>query len=60
MPVPTPEKGEDRNKFMGRCMTFMDNENKSKSPKDKRPQKQMVAICMSQFRKGMASMKENK
>ncbi len=46
MPVPTPRKGETQDKFMGRCMTFLHNENMEA----KRPQKQMAAICLSQWR----------
>lgn len=50
MPIPVPQEGEDKNKFMGRCMVFMDNENKKKSDKNKMPQKQMVAICYTSWK----------
>lgn len=49
MPIPTPNKGEDKNKYMGRCMTFMTNENNGKPDKQKRSRQQMVAICFNQW-----------
>ena len=52
MPVPMPSDKEDENKFMGRCMRMMTDENKTKPDNQKRPQNQMVAICMSQWRRG--------
>ena len=55
MPVPSPKKGEDQDKFMGRCMSFMMNENKGKPTEDKRPRKQLVAICFSQWKDGHKS-----
>lgn len=52
MPVPKPNSNESMNAFMGRCMKMMVDENKTKSPDKRRPQKQMVAICMNQFKGG--------
>lgn len=51
MPLPTPNKGEKQNDYMGRCMQFMTTENKAKPDGQKREQKQMVAICFSQWKK---------
>lgn len=50
MPLPTPNKDEKQDAFMGRCMSFMHEENKNKPEGKKREQKQMVAICFSQFK----------
>lgn len=50
MPVPVPHEGEDKDKFIGRCMVFMTNENKQKPDGDKMPQKQMVAICFTSWK----------
>lgn len=41
MPIPKPRKGENKDKFMGRCVSFLKNEGK--------PQEQCVAICFSQW-----------
>lgn len=43
MPIPTPDKEESKDAFMGRCMGMLKNENK--------PKEQKVAICFSQWRK---------
>lgn len=43
MPVPTPNAGESREDFMGRCVSFLTDEGK--------PQDQAVAICASQWGK---------
>lgn len=48
MPVVTPHKGESQDKFMGRCMSMMNEENQGRA--EKRSKKQMVAICFSQWR----------
>jgi len=46
MPTPKREKGEEAQKFMGRCMT-------SDVMKEEYPeQKQRVAVCTSQSRDG--------
>ena len=45
MPIPTPTKGEKRDKFVSRCMSFV----KGESPD--MPNDQAVAICSSQFRR---------
>jgi hypothetical protein len=56
MPVPRPQKDEDKNKFMSRCIGFMHDENKKKQDKDKWTNEQMVAICYSQWgKKGKAT-----
>lgn len=47
MPMPTPRKDESRDEFMQRCMRMMHKENEGRE--EKRPQKQMVAICHSKF-----------
>jgi hypothetical protein len=52
MPVPMPHSGEKQDAFMSRCMRMMHGENEGKDSKSKRPQKQMVAICFSQWKKG--------
>lgn len=49
MPVPRPGEKESQSDFMSRCMRFMHTENQNKTGKDKRPQKQLVAICFSQW-----------
>lgn len=54
MPLPTPGKNESQDKFMERCMGVMHSENEHKPDNEKRPQKQMVAICMSQWKEGKA------
>ena len=53
MPLPTPSKGEDKNKFISRCMG---NENMKKEFPD---QKQRNAVCFSQWRKGGESVKRD-
>lgn len=45
MPVPTPNAGESREDFMGRCVSFLTGEGK--------PQDQAVAICSSQWGKDL-------
>lgn len=49
MPIPKPRKKEPKDKFMGRCVSFLRNEGK--------PNEQAVAICFSQWeRKGKADV----
>lgn len=50
MPVPSPMAGENRDKFMARCMRFMSSDT------TKRPHDQQIAICMSQFKGGSKIM----
>ncbi len=60
MPMPMPGKDEDQDKFMSRCMQMMTKENEHKPSNEKRPQKQMVAMCFSQWKnKDSKSSKEN-
>lgn len=51
MPVPRPAKDENKNKFMGRCISFLHKENSTKPDKDKWTNEQMTAICFSQWEK---------
>ena len=56
MPIPKPRKGEPSDEFIGRCMSWMhDNE-------PERPKKQQLAMCYSSLRtargKGTAPKKE--
>jgi len=44
MPIPKPRKGEDKNKFVSRCVKFLMDEN------PKRDQKQAVAICFQRWK----------
>ncbi len=50
MPIPSPKKGESQDKFMGRCMSFINAEEEHKPEGKRRPQKQRVAICFSSWR----------
>lgn len=50
MPLPKPRKGEEQNKFISRCVSFV------KRDKPSTPQEQAVAMCFTQFRR---SKKEN-
>lgn len=43
MPIPTPNTGEDKDKYIERCMTFLSNEG------GKWDQKQKLAICFSKW-----------
>lgn len=52
MPIPSPNKGEKQDEFMGRCMGMLSKENEHKTGRDKRPREQMVAICMNQWKTG--------
>jgi len=45
MPIPTPNKNEERDKFISRCISRL-----VKVDSD-RPQKQRIAICYSAWRK---------
>ena len=45
MPIPSKDSGEDKDKFISRCMS--DDVMKSEFPQDK----QRVAVCMSQYKK---------
>lgn len=60
MPVPRPGKDETQSAFMGRCMRFMVTDNNSKPENGKRPRKQMVAICFSQWENSHSSGKDSK
>lgn len=42
MPIPKPERNENKNEFISRCMRFVSKENKW-------DQKQQLAICFSQW-----------
>lgn len=52
MPLPTPNDGEKESDFMNRCMG-------SEAAKEFEDQKQRVAVCESQFRKGKDGTKAN-
>lgn len=52
MPIPTPKKGEDQNKFMGKCMG--DETMKKEFPM----QKQRIAVCLSQMKRKSAKAQE--
>lgn len=45
MPIPTPNQGEDKNEYVGRCVEFLENEG--------RPHDQSVAICLNKWEKTM-------
>jgi hypothetical protein len=45
MPIPTPNKDEDRSSFMSRCMSD------STMNKEYKNDKQKVAICLTQFKR---------
>ena len=45
MPIPSKESGEEKDKFVSRCMG--DDVMKSEFPQEK----QRVAVCMSQYKK---------
>jgi hypothetical protein len=55
MPIPSPKPDEDKNKFMSRCMSRLDSENKSRSDGEKWTHDQMIAICMGKQRKARAT-----
>lgn len=56
--MPSPSKNETQDKFMERCMKMMHDENDRMPSDKKRPQKQMVAICMSKWREGHSETHE--
>lgn len=60
MPLPTPNKNESQDAFMGRCMGVMHEENMHKPDGQKREQKQMVAICFSQFKNKKKTAEQEK
>lgn len=45
MPIPAPKAGEDKDEYMGRCMSFMKGEKKKYKTHEQR-----VAICLTTFR----------
>ena len=45
MPVPKPDAGESKDHFIGRCVSFLADED------PEMPNDQRVAICFSQWRK---------
>ncbi len=47
MPLPKPNPGEDRDKFVSRCISFVKNEDPNT------PQDQAIAICFSQWRRNL-------
>lgn len=51
MPLPKPNPGEDRNKFVGRCVSFAMKEGKME-------QKQAVAACFSTWRRNLEENEE--
>jgi len=53
MPVPSPKKGESRDKFVSRCISTL----KKRDPD--REDKQIQAMCYSAWRKEGVNMKEN-
>jgi hypothetical protein len=53
MPLPTPNKGEDKDKFISRCMS--NGVMKKEFPE----QEQRVAVCHSQWRKKGESVKRD-
>ena len=50
MPVPTPNKGEEREKYLSRCIGFLSGENNKKPAGERRPANQIAAICYSQWK----------
>jgi hypothetical protein len=54
MPIIQPKDNEKQDKYMGRCMTFL---NKEGEPK--RPQDQKVAICLNTFQNPKKKSKAN-
>lgn len=50
MPIPKPNKGEDKSHFMQRCMLVLKDE--------KKPNEQKVSICMSQWSRAEAAIIE--
>ena len=48
MPIPKPEKDEDKEKFISRCMIFHDEDGKFDLENEKE-RKQALAICYSQW-----------
>lgn len=55
MPLPSPKPDEDKNKFMSRCMSKLDSENKTRSDDKKWTHDQMIAICMDKQKKARAT-----
>lgn len=45
MPLPKPNPGEERDKFVSRCISFVKHEDPST------PQDQAIAMCFSQWRR---------
>lgn len=52
MPIPKPKKGEEQNDYISRCVSQV------KKLDPKRPQKQIIAICYSTWRRSKAENKE--
>ena len=47
MPLPKPNSGEERDNFIGRCISFVKHEDPSTS------QDQAVAMCFTQWRRNL-------
>jgi len=54
MPIPTPRPKEDQKTFVSRCIS------KVHDLDPKRPQKQIIAICYSAWRKSKRGVAETK
>jgi len=50
MPVPKPKSGESQDDYIPRCISFMEDEEKKKPKEDRRPHKQIQAICFDSWR----------
>jgi len=50
MPVPKPKAGESQDDYIPRCISFLENEEKEKPKGDRRPHKQIQAICFETWR----------
>ena len=59
MPVPRPNKGESRKKFIGRCFGFLTSEQKGKSKSERMEANQKAAICHGQWRKSKSGTLSN-
>jgi hypothetical protein len=51
MPIPIPNKGEDQNKFIGRCINAIKEEFNDPNKTKEENNKQRVGVCFSQWRK---------
>lgn len=52
MPVPKPRRGENKNKFISRCISTLSHEDPNRDPK------QVQAICHTAWEQGKGEEKE--